>query len=235
MKKCLKAVGIICTITILIVFGVVSWRGYLIVDPYFHGDLAPDSFMKNLAGLEERATHVIRGCVKNDSRIVYSSQGRALANTVSIEIIDVIKGNIEIGSVIKIVEPYFIENYVLYTYGNYLPSKVNQEYFFFLGEQIISTNSRQVPDGYNGAYDVMNAERGRYLVPKNNRQEAMSYSRKALSLGKRSIDEYMRFYQSVIDNYIMGIDNKTEPLIEPRTNIIGKPEEIVVQGPFRMN
>jgi hypothetical protein len=33
----------------------------------------------------------------------------------------------------------------------------------------------------------------------------------------------------------MGIDNKTEPLIEPRTNIIGKPEEIVVQGPFRMN
>lgn len=234
MKKYLNVFGILSAIIVLISFGVVLWRGYFIVDPSFHGDPAPGYFVTTLAELEDRASHVIMGRVKNDSFTAYSSKDRAIANAVSIEVIDVIKGNIVTGSVIKILEPYFIKNYVLFSYGNYLPSKANREYFFFLGEQIIGTSDRPAPEGCDEAYWVTHGERGRYLVPENGRLDAKRYSRNALSLGEKSIDIYMRFYQSVIDNYIKGAGNKSETLIEPRAGIVGKPEDIVIQGPLKV-
>jgi len=232
MKIILKALGIISMMVVLVSFGAILWRGYLFVDPYFHGDPGPSNSVATLAELEERASNVIRGRVNRDSFIAYSTQGRELANAVTVEIVDVIKGDIEVGSVIRILEPYFIRSFILYTYDNYLPSKANREYFFFLGRQFIGTDDRPAPEGCEGAYWVTHGERGRYLVPKGNKLDAMSYSRSALSLGKKSIDVYMRFYQSVIDNYIVGIDNKTNRLIEPRVEALGRIETLDVQGPF---
>jgi len=164
-------------------------------------------FETTLKGLEDRSSNVVKGRLGDDAKTAYATWGGLspfpVYSVVSLKITDVILGNLKVGEVIKIIEPYYIDNRVLWTYSNYLPSIANREYIFFLGNQAID----KAPKGCEYAYFVIHDERGRYLVPSEERDStghlsANDYKREDLSLGEMNIDLYMQLYQDVIDAYI---------------------------------
>lgn len=165
----------------------------------------PFFFETTLEGLESRAANIARAHVGNDARSVFQfpdapdptrpQRGHTLT---SIEITQVIKGTLAVGDTITIVEPYYIFENVLHTRSHYLPSRPGQEYFFLLGNQL----SEWAPEGYEGAYAVVNSERGRFPVP-GSRANMQNYSRKDLSLGTRAnLELYMRLWQEVVNAYM---------------------------------
>lgn len=194
-------------IAVALLFGIglpVVTRGYYNVS-YISGSLA--YFDESFKAVEERARSVVVGRVLNDAKTIFSVQnsltpdyGRPLFNVVSLEITRVIKGDFSVGDTIRITEPYYINGGTLVTFGNYLPSKPNHEYVYFLGRQ--QGESLSLPEGVVGAYHVDNLERGRYLVPNDNRSNANDFTRSELSLGRLDTDIYLQMYQDVINAYI---------------------------------
>ena len=117
-------------------------------------------------GLEYRARNIVIGRVLNDANIVLQFSevtGQIIigGNVVSLEIMQVIKGDLTVGEIIRIGEPYFIYEGVLYAYSDYLPSIPYQEYMFFLGGQI--TESRVAE--YIGVFTQSHGERSRFPMP----------------------------------------------------------------------
>ncbi|MCL2372485.1 MAG: hypothetical protein FWC78_03685 [Defluviitaleaceae bacterium] len=92
--------------------------------------------------LKNSSANVVRGRIGNDARNVYQFNYNfdppiriGLANThVSLEILEVFKGNLVVGETITLVEPYSISYGTLRTWGNYMPSTPYEEYIFFLCE-----------------------------------------------------------------------------------------------------
>jgi len=125
-------------------------------------------FERTLDGLESRATHIVRGRVKDDAQMTLRHDNdfrpevvTGGSNLVSFEIYDVFQGYLNVGDIITIIEPYWIENGTLYTIFNYMPSIPNEEYIFFLSAQRTQID----PEELYGAFPVIHGDRGRYRVP----------------------------------------------------------------------
>ena len=162
-------------------------------------------FETTLEGLKSRAPNIVRARVADDAAMVFQFNDMFRPteltighNVVSIEILEVIKGEISVGDVIRIIEPYFIYNGVLYTMGNYMPSIPHEEYFFFLYYE----HTHEGVEEFIGAFPIIHGDRGRYRVP-SARAAMHSYSAADLSIGTaRDSDLYMRLWQEVIDAFM---------------------------------
>lgn len=163
-------------------------------------------FETTLDGLESRATHIVRGRIGNDARIVYQhsdpydpSRITRGDNTVSLEIFEVIAGNLTVGETISILEPYYIIDGVFFTFADYMPSTAYQEYIFFLSAQL----GDRFPENLRGRFPVVNDERGRFPVLNDTRADIQGFSSADLGLGTYANAElYMRLWQEVIDAYM---------------------------------
>ena len=157
---------------------------------------ASNRYARAFDDLVNRSNNIVRGRIADDSKIVF--QTHIGHNLVSLEILEVIKGDLKVGDTINILEPYFIRDRVLRTWADYMPSIPNQEYIFSLTDP-----TDDMPEGYEGAYFVSHGERGRYLVLSNARASIQEFSREDLSLGENAnIDLYMSLYQDVINAYM---------------------------------
>ena len=181
----------------------------IIVTPgrYFYVVRIPVSlvfFERTLEGLEERAYSIVRGILADDARTIYTTRNRTspdpLHTLVTFTVSEVFKGDIEPGAVVRIIEPYFISGGILYTVHNYMPSRANQEYIFFLGNMTTDLS----PEESRGAHFVVHLERGRYLVPSNPYRAARSFTRRELSLGDYCTELYYTLYEDVLDAFVRG-------------------------------
>ena len=196
---------------ILAIVWLIAGCGNTDVRPHHYGSFdevvdTPASFAfteTTLAGLLYRAENVVRGRMGDDARIVfqfndYFNPERPTGgdNLVSLEILEVIQGNLRVGDIITIVEPYSIEDGILYTRDNYLPSIPHQEYFFFLSEQI---DSRVRTEALIGAYWVLHGERSRFPVPAS----GQNLDEIDLAFGSHAnVELYMRLWQDVLDAFM---------------------------------
>ena len=155
--------------------------------------------------------NIVRGRILNDARIVWEHPDWG-HNFVSLEILEVIKGDIGVGDIITLVESYYILDGVLITYSNYLPSIPYQEYFFFLTEQITAPS----PEMYVGAFWLAQSYRSRFHIP-NSRADIsrLRHNEESLILATTYIsnlpleeailtisDIYMSLWQEVIGAYM---------------------------------
>ena len=168
----------------------------------------PFIFEDTLAGLESRASYVVRGRIGTDARTLMvreeyidpnlmfrPSRGYTL---VTLEVLEVIMGDLAPGGHITIVEPYYIFERVLFTRSHYLPSTPGEEYFFFLGRR----QSVLAPDGLEGTYPVIHGERGRYLVT-TSRTALRNYDVVYRYLGERAdFDLYFDLWLDVLNAYM---------------------------------
>ena len=131
IKCCLVAiVAITCTAVVFLDNSDSSHENYpLIFDQVFHTHASRIVPLANtLEGLESRSENIVRGRILNDARMVFQfSQFDPTVinighNFVSLEILEVFTGNLSVGEVITIAEPYYIIDRVLITHANYLPS-----------------------------------------------------------------------------------------------------------------
>ena len=155
--------------------------------------------------------NIVRGRIGNDPTIVYQYNGDfrfPTHNKVSLEIIEVMRGDLQVGETIHILEPYRIEDGVLFSATNYMPSLPYHEYFFFLGYQLteIRPSGNLRPDSFIGAYFVWNGEFGRFRVPDSTMMRThgeAAFNEAELSLGRRAdTDLYMKLWQQVVDAYM---------------------------------
>ena len=190
--------------------------------PHHHSDFREVSYLSasvgffatTLAGLEAWADQIVRGRMLNDAIIVFQYNEicdtyRTGHNRVSFEVLEVIRGDINIGETIMILEPYSIENGVLFTHSNYMPSIPYQEYFFFLTDPIICDS---LPEDHQGAFWVLHGERGRFLVPDIDIAGAgtldfsavvQNFSARDFGLGANANRElYIRLWQEVMEAYL---------------------------------
>ena len=179
----------------------------------------PTSFMffeRTLEGLESRSSTIVRGRLGDDARIVFQytdpfnpdtpTMGN---NMVSLEIVEVIHGGrgLSVGETIKLIEPYYILDEVLFTWDNYLPSIPHQEYIFFLTDPRPDTQVEE----FRGAFWVQHGERGRFLIPSDigvlgfeeGDMPLQDFSARDLSLGSYAdLDLYMRLWKEVLGAYV---------------------------------
>ena len=174
----------------------------------------PGSLMRplvtNLEELELRSANIVRGRILNDARIVW--QPTSGTNLVSLEILEVFKGNLRVGDIITLAETYWVEDGVLITCSNYLPSIPHQEYFFFLTEQ----HTNAAVEEFEGIFWVVSFNRGRFHIPnsmadisrlRHNEEKllmATTYiSNLSLEQATLTIDDvYMSLWQEVIEAYM---------------------------------
>jgi hypothetical protein len=157
-------------------------------------------FETTLEGLERRATNIVRGRIMNDARMVLRVNGRITTgnNLVSFEIYEVIKGDLSVGDVITISEPYYIVDRRFFTHSNYMPSIPYQEYIFFLSEQRTAPS----PPEFVGIFPVIHGDRGRYRVPSGGRAME-AYTASELSVGTAgNFDLYMYLWRAVIEAFV---------------------------------
>ena len=143
-----------------------------------------------LEGLEFRATNIVIGRMKDDSTmwLQFSEEfGHLLIgnNIVSIEITEVIEGDLTVGEIIRIGEPYHIHEGTLFAWGNYMPSIPGQEYVFFLDAQVTAS---RIPE-HMGVFAAIHADRSRFPVPGNFCRETI----------RRYLDENGRFNADLQD------------------------------------
>lgn len=162
-----------------------------------------------LEGLEYRSTNIVRGRIADDARVVllYHENNPSLFvmghNLVSLEILDVIMGDLSVGDVITIIEPYYIRYDILFTHSNYLPSIPQQEYFFFLSAAHIQSSSEEL----EGAFSVVHGDRARFPVPRD-RESMVDYTAADLSLARETVnnlpiaDLHMNLWHDVIESYM---------------------------------
>ena len=183
---------------------------------YSHGSRV--FYETTFEGLEARAPNIVRGRMGDDARIlmefrsiVNPDQHTGGVNLVSFEVLEVIKGNqIGIGETIRIIEPYYILDRVLFTHGNYMPSIPHQEYFFFLYYQHTGLGL----DGSGleemaGAFWTLHGDRSRFPAPINKAGThgfsvyMPNFSASDLGLSPyANIDIYLSIWQEVLDAFI---------------------------------
>ena len=167
--------------------------------------------------------YIVRGRMGNDARIIYTEEGFPSVNMVSLEVLEVFNGELGVGETIRIVEQYFIEDGVLFTRDNYLPSIPYQEYIFFFGPHIPRRAALE------GAFWVSDGDRGRYPIPgADGRGRALSitqylgddgrfcastqnFSSAVFGLGSYAdVDIYMQLWEDVMNEFVLptltGID-----------------------------
>ena len=118
-------------------------------------------FADDLEILMAIAPNVVRGRMGDDARNLMG-RGSFIGNIVSFEIIEVIQGDLSVGEVIRLKEPYTISGGTLRTPLNYLPSIPHQEYILFLHS---ATNDPVAVGEAIGAFWVRHGERGRFPMP----------------------------------------------------------------------
>ena len=192
-------------------------RGQQDIRPHHYGNFrhvedTPASFIcsiNDLADLEYGVPNIVRGRLGDDAKIIYQYNGDfsfPTHNRVSLEILEVIRGNLVVGETIAILEPYFIEDRVLFTWTNYLPSLPYHEYFFFLGDPLseLRPSGNPRPETFVGAFFVRNGELGRFRVPESNMARGdTTFNTNELSLGSRAdTDQYTNLWQEVINAYM---------------------------------
>ena len=179
--------------------------------PHSHG--IPMFYETTFTGLEARAPNIVRGRMGDDARVLLTQQQPGGVNIVSLEILEVIKGEqIRVGETIRIIEPYSIFDGALHTSSGYLPSTPHQEYFFFLHYQhqhISPGRDRDRLEEMEGAFWTLHGVRSRFLVPINRAQGQSfcvympRFSRNELGLGDNAnIEIYMSIWQDVLDAYM---------------------------------
>ena len=173
-----------------------------------------------LEGIERRATNIVIGRMKDDATMVlqFSEQTGTLAighNFVSFEITEVIKGDLMVGELIRIGEPYHIYDGFLYAWADYMPSVPNQEYVFILGAQ---ATTAYVPE-HIGAFPTVHSERSRFPVPGGFCREAIrrylgedgrfsadlqDFTSPVFGLGSRAnVVTYSSIWEEVMNKYIL--------------------------------
>ena len=181
---------------------------------FFHA-LRARPLPATLDELIERVPNVVRGRLANDAEIVFQFNRESQPdhpttghNRVSLEILEVIQGDLTVGETISILEPYFIQDRVLFSWANYSPSIPYQEYFFFLGDRLADIASELVPPGYEGAFFVLQGYRGRFRVPNIQRFHVQEFSFDELSLGEYTDSyAYTHLWNEVIDAFITNCAN----------------------------
>jgi len=222
IKCCLVTIIVVaCTAVILSDNSNNSQENYpLIFDQIHHTSMTRYIPLgTTLEGLQRFGTeNIVRGRILNDARMVLQfSQFRPdeiiMGHIfVSLEILEVFKGNLSVGDVITLAESYYIADSVLITHANYLPSIPYQEYFFFLSGQ--RTNPE--PEEFAGIFWTMHDYRSRFPVPDsradmsrllNNVEDlvlATSYiSNLPMTEARLTVNEiYMNLWQEVIEVFM---------------------------------
>lgn len=206
MMRYMKIGSAICVFVVLMVLLgtrlLEHGSGYTSVQ--YASESAMGYFETTLEGLEKRAPNIIKARpIDNSGAVFYMLDDTPDSTLREMEIIDVFQGDLKPGEIIKIMEPYCIVGRTLYVRRNYLPSKQNQEYIFFLSDASVRFNpERKNAEAAIGAFLPAHGERSRYPITSDGRMKANDYSREELSLGKGNTDLYMRLYQEVIDAYM---------------------------------
>lgn len=165
-----------------------------------------------LDGLEPRAANIVRGRVGDDARIVL--EGNSIfpgmlpmgRNFVSLEILEVIKGDLTVGETIRIMEPYVIHDGTFFTWNGYMPSIPHQEYIFFLQEP----SANPIAEGEAiGAFWVAHGERSRFPVPDNAANihafsaATQDFNSDMFGLGSEAnVEVYMQLWEEVMNEWV---------------------------------
>jgi len=179
--------------------------------------------------------NIVRGRMGNDARIIYTEDGFPSVNMVSLEVLEVIKGELSVGETIRIVEQYLIRGGVLFSRDDYLPSIPYQEYIFFL------ETHRTEPTlcGSISAFWVIDGERARFPIPIGRGRAAsltyylgedgrfcastQNFNSAIFGLGSHAnIDIYMQLWEDVMNEFVL-------PSIPDMTGITLRPAEAVLQ------
>ena len=219
IKCCITAIAAIICVAVILPDN--SSESYPLVFDEVQHTLASRSIPlgTTLEELQRGTESIVRGRIQNDARMVWQFNNILTPtvpttgnNFVSLEILEVIQGDLRVGDVITLAEPYFILDGVLITFGNYLPSIPYQEYFFFLDEQ----RTFPEPEEYYGIFWVSHCYRGRFHIPnsradisrlRNNAENlllATTYiSNVALDEARVTVNNvYMSLWQEVIEAYM---------------------------------
>ena len=176
----------------------------------YHETMSYLFFETTLEGLESRATYIVRGRIADDATTVLLYNDRfdpprfSMGYTVvSLEIYEVIKGDLTVGDTIRIMETYYIRDDILFVSHSYMPSIPHQEYFFFLSFQL--TPDRLDPHQQELAYviPVVHGSRGRYRVPEHRYIAPQTFDATYLSVATNgNMDLHWRLWQEVIAAYM---------------------------------
>lgn len=118
----------------------------------------------------------------------------------SLKVTKVYKGNLKKGDSIKFAECYYTLNTgkgkTIYHLGNYMPSKPDKKYLFFLSEK---KDNNDIHDVYNTTV----LEKSRYPVPSKtfDRMSIQTQTNEELSLGPKDPEDYKALYEKVLDKY----------------------------------
>ena len=165
-----------------------------------------------LSGLESRASSIVRARMLDDAEIISQFNDRAdptqpsiSHNVVSIEILEVIKGDLTVGETKRIIEPYYIVDGTFYTWRYYMPSIPHQEYIFFLGSQ----NTHPEPAALVGTSWVLHGERSRFPVPDNAANihafsaDTLDFNSDIFGLGSGAdVEVYMHLWVEVMNEWV---------------------------------
>ena len=179
-----------------------------------------------LEGLEGFAPNIVRGRVMDDAEIF------SRVNLVSLEILEVIQGNLTVGETIRIVEQYFIYDGVLFAHSDYLPSIPYQEYIFFLEPQIPG-RAEELAD----AFWVADDDRGRYPIPGGLGRASIvqylgedgtfcattqNFNSAIFGLGSHAdVDIYMQLWEDVMNAYVLpGLPDLTGITLRPAEAVL---------------
>lgn len=161
--------------------------------------------MASVNELESSCTDIVQGVLLNDAKTKIKSSNNRIdfgITVSSLKINKVYKGSSKVGSIIKLGERYFFDTKnnekTLYSYGNYLPSNVGQEYLFFLCKQ----NNQDA--FWSGIYLPNGVEQGRYpvLSSKQNSMKVTLMTNRELSLGNDSSEHYKELFAEVKTKYM---------------------------------
>ena len=163
--------------------------------------------LESIADLEEMTPNIVRARMGDDAEIVFQinelrpERPSAGHNIVSIEILEVIKGDLQAGETIRIVEPYYINDGTLISFCSYLPSIPGREYFLFLSYPITRERGFEgIPEEYLDAFWVIHGANGRFYIP-NAGADLNHFTAEDLSMGAIT-DLHLRLWQEVIDAYM---------------------------------
>ena len=217
MKKFIVVLGLLSVVAFLVaVCGRTSESNVALYDDIVYVSTSYAYMPRTLTDLEEKAQVIVRGRMLDGYELVpggYFKESSYLPESITkLEITEVIKGDVRVGEQIILSEAYYIEDRTLYTSSNYLPSLINQEYFFFLYDRISEDSG--LPDVWWDMYVVVAQENGRYRVPDSGDIALLwDYTRADLSLGdKYTMEGYMGRYKEVVDAYINGIRHEPQPM-----------------------
>lgn len=159
--------------------------------------------IEQLPELEKYTDYIVSGTFLNDSYqdVQAFPDGRMIygCTITSFRVDQVIKGDLQTGDIIKLGEEYAVgkrenKEYICYEW-NYLPSKSQTEYLFFL-QKTPETNRR-----FGGIYGPVQNEKGRYPYL-NVARSVDELTNSELSLGTGDSAIYKSLYKAVAEKYM---------------------------------